>query len=394
MKPLTLHQPRRLEFGAGCLAGFGAYLRELAPARLFLVTTPAVRSAVEEVVREACGMDDAVWVDDSTLAEPTVDHLDEVLAAATAFGPDIVVSAGGGSVLDVGKLVAGLLGTSQTARDVIGSNRLKARSALSVCIPTTAGTGSEVSPNSILLDSSDNLKKAVISPHLVPDATFFDPTLTLTVPPHITAATGIDALTHCIEVYANRFAHPLTDALALDGVRLIGAHLERVVLHGDDLEARSAVALGSLYGGLGLGPVNTAAVHALAYPLGSRYGIPHGVSNAVLLPHVIEFNIPAAPGRYAMVARALGAEPGESDLDTAYHGLERLRHLCAACGIPASLAELDVPWADIPLLVQSGLGVERLMRNNVRDMSESEAAGIYEAAFQANSLVPEMEAAS
>jgi alcohol dehydrogenase len=359
---------------------------------VFLVTTPAVRSPVEEAVRQACGTHDALWVDDSTLAEPTVGHLQDVLAAAMDVRPDVVVAAGGGSVLDVGKLVAALLGTTQTVGDVIGSNRLKARTTTSVCIPTTAGTGSEVSPNSILLDANEGLKKAVISPHLVPDATFFDPVLTLTVPPHITAATGLDALTHCIEVFANRYAHPLTDAYALDGIRLIGANLERAVSHGDDLDARSAVALGSLYGGLGLGPVNTAAVHALAYPLGSRYGVPHGVSNAVLLPHVIAFNIPAAPRRYAMVAQALGAEPGESDLDTAYRGLERLRQLCVACGIPASLSELDVPRADIPLLVRSGLGVDRLMRNNVRDMTEIDATGIYQAAFEAHNFVPELEA--
>jgi alcohol dehydrogenase len=393
MNRITLHQPRRLEFGAGCLAGFGDYLRERAPARVFLVTTPAVRAPVEDAIREACGGAGRLTVDDSTLAEPTVRHLEAVLAAATDARPDVVVSAGGGSVLDVGKLVAALLDTGQAVQDVFGSNLVEGRSTPSICVPTTAGTGSEVSPNSILHDADDGLKKAVISPHLMPDATFFDPALTLTVPPAVTAATGLDALTHCIEVYANRFAHPLTDTYALDGIRLIAAHLARAVSHGDDLDARSAVALGSLYGGLGLGPVNTAAVHALAYPLGSRYGIPHGVSNAVLLPHVVAFNIPAAPRRYAMVARALGAAPGDSDLETAYRGLELLRRLCAACGILRSLAELGVPRADIPLLVRSGLGVERLMRNNVRDMTERDATAIYEVAFQTKTMVPELETA-
>jgi alcohol dehydrogenase len=393
MNRITLHQVRRLDFGAGCLAGFEDYVREHGPSRVLLVTAPAVRAPVEAAIRRACGREAGLWIDDSTRAEPTVGHLEAVLAAATEVRPDLVVTAGGGSVLDVGKLVAALVDTRQAVRDVFGSGRLTGRSTRSVCIPTTAGTGSEVSPNSILLDEDEGLKKAVISPYLMPDATFFDPVLTRTVPPAVTAATGLDALTHCIEVYANRHAHPLTDMYALEGIQLIGGHLERAISDGDDLDARSAVALGSLYGGLGLGPVNTAAVHALAYPLGSGYGVPHGVSIAVLLPHVLAFNIPSAPQRYAAVALALGAEPGVSHADTAYRGLERLRRLCVACGIPRSLEELGVPQGDIPLLVRSGLGVERLMRNNVRDMTEADATAIYEAAFQMNSTVPELEEA-
>src|SRR5439155_14470982 len=153
------------------------------------------------------------------------------------------------------------------------------------------------------------LKKAAISPHLVSDAAYVDPALTMSVPPAVTAATGMDALTHCIEAYANRFAHPVVDMYALQGIRLIAANLPLAVERGDDLEARTNVALGSLYGGMCLGPVNTAAVHALSYPLGGEFKVAHGVSNAVLLPHVLEFNLSAAPQRYADIAVALGAQP-------------------------------------------------------------------------------------
>src|SRR5262249_33593618 len=155
----------------------------------------------------------------------------------------------------------------------------------------------EVSPNAIFLDENDRLKKAAISPHLVPDAAYVDPLLMLTVPPAVTAATGIDALTHCIEAYVNRFAHRMIDSFALVGIRLISRCLARAVEQGDDIAARTDVALGSLYGGLCLGPVNTGAVHALAYPLGGEFGIAQGVSNAVFLAHVLEFNLPAAPAR-------------------------------------------------------------------------------------------------
>ena len=140
----------------------------------------------------------------------------------------------------------------------------------------------------------------------MPDAAYVDPMLTLSVPPAVTAATGMDALTHCIEAYANKFAHPMIDPIALEGIRLIARNLARAVEHGNDVAARTAVALGSLYGGMCLGPVNTAAVHALSYPLGSEFHVAHGVSNAVLLPHVLEFNLPAAPQRYADIAVAHG----------------------------------------------------------------------------------------
>src|SRR5262249_48336492 len=158
-----------------------------------------------------------------------------------------------------------------------------------VCLPTTAGTGSEVSPNAILLDEADQLKKGVVSPYLVPDAAYVDPQLTRSVPPSVTAATGLDALTHCIEAYANKFAHPAVDLYALQGVGIIAQNLLRAVRNGGDMEARTELSLGSFYGGLCLGPVNTAAVHALAYPLGGQFHVAHGVSNAVLLPHVIRF---------------------------------------------------------------------------------------------------------
>src|SRR4029077_16036616 len=176
--------------------------------------------------------------------------------------------------------------------------------------------------NSILLDETDELKKGVVSPYLVPDAAFIDPVLTHSVPPGVTAATGLDALTHCIEAYANKFAHPAVDVYALQGIRLIAANLLRAVRNGADAEARAKLALGSLYGGLCLGPVNTAAVHALAYPLGGRFRIAHGVANALLLPHVCRYNFSAAPERYAEISAALGVERNGSALTTAEHGVE------------------------------------------------------------------------
>jgi alcohol dehydrogenase class IV len=257
-----------------------------------------------------------------------------------------------------------------------------------IYIPTTAGTGSEVSPNAILLDELEQMKRAVISPHLVPDATFIDPALTLTVPPNITAATGLDALTHCIEAYANNFAHPLVDTWALDGIRLIARSLATAINEPGNLAARTDVALGSLYGGLCLGPVNTAAVHALSYPLGSRHHIPHGHANAILLPHVLRFNLPAAPDRYAAVALALGASPQSNGEATAQAGFERLIELIAATGLEMRLSALGVPESALPSLACAGLAVTRLMKNNVRPMTQLDAEAIYSAAFRGLHTLP------
>jgi len=203
----------------------------------------------------------------------------------------------------------------------------------------------------------------------------------LTVPPAVTAATGLDALTHCIEAYANNFSNPLVDTWALDGIRLIAGVLGTAVREPDNLKARTQVALGSLYGGLGLGPVNTAAVHALSYPLGGRFHIPHGHANAILLPHVMRFNLPAAPERYATIALALGAERQGDHEATALAGIGALWRLISETCLEMRLSELRIPESEIPSLAAAGLSVTRLMKNNPRPMTHQDAEEIYRSAF-------------
>ncbi len=305
------------------------------------------------------------------------------LAQARTFAPDLIIGIGGGSPLDVAKLIAALTNSPQRIEEAFGIGNLTTRNLPLICVPTTAGTGSEVSPNAILLDESEQMKKGVISPHLVPDATFIDPELMCTVPAHVTAATGLDALTHCIEAYANNFAHPMIDTWALDGIRKIAASLATAVREPNNLAAREQVALGSLYGGLCLGPVNTAAVHALSYPLGSRYHVPHGHANAILMPHVCRFNLLTAPNRYRDIALALGAREEGSAEATAIAGLEKLWKLIRSTGLEMNLARLNIPADDIPAMATAGLNVTRLMKNNLRPMTQHDAEDIYRAAFNA-----------
>lgn len=381
MNSITLLQPPRIVFGDGCAPQCGERLAQRGVRRVLLVSStpvlPTLGALLETVAKAGLTTVQAPMVD----REPTIALFGSVLQAARTEGVEAVLGIGGGSALDVAKLVAALAHSSQAVRDVFGVNLLAGRSLPLVCLPTTAGTGSEVSPNAILLDAADELKKGVVSPHLVPDAAFVDPLLTHSVPAAVTAATGLDALTHCIEAFANKFAHPLVDGYALQGIRLIAANLERAVRCGADAEARAGLALGSLCGGLCLGPVNTAAVHALAYPLGGRFHIAHGVSNAVLLPHVLRFNLPSTPARYAAVATALGVAGKPTEIETARHGIERIVRTAKACGVPQRLSELGVPRDAIPAMAKSAMQVTRLLQNNLRPVTEADAIQIYEAAF-------------
>jgi alcohol dehydrogenase class IV len=277
--------------------------------------------------------------------------------------------------------VAAQLENEQQLKDYVGIGLLKGRKKKLVCVPATSGTGSEVSPNAILVDDNDNQKKGIISPYLVPDIVYVDPLLTLSVPPAITAATGLDALTHCLEAYTNKFAQPFIDIYAYEGMRLIAANIETAVKDGNNKEAREKLAMGSLLGGFCLGPVNTAGVHALSYPLGSMFHLAHGLSNALLLPFVMEFNIPSAVKRYAEVAMALGCERQNNDVTTAYAGVQKIKELIKACDIPASLKEVNVPETAIPQMAADAMKIQRLLKNNPREITEQDAIAIYKAAY-------------
>jgi alcohol dehydrogenase len=366
LPPVTLRQPPHLAFGAGVRAEAVDYLRRVGASSLVLVTTAPIRPLAESFADGLRSAGLTVTVFDEVPAEPGVSHFEHLRGSLDPASFDTVVGLGGGSVLDLAKLLAALAGRPEAVREVFGIGLLGGRARRLVCLPTTAGTGSEVSPNAILLDEADELKKGVVSPWLVPDAAFVDPELTLSLPAPLTAATGIDALVHCIEAYANLHAHPVVDLYALEGMRRIARHLPRAVHGGDDLAARSEVMLGALYGGLCLGPVNTAAVHALAYPLGGEFHLAHGISNALLLPHVLRFNLPAAPARYAAVARAMGVEDAGEDLATAEAGVRFLENLCWECGLPSGLAALGVPVEALPRMARAALTVTRLLRNNPR----------------------------
>lgn len=381
MKTIALQQPQKIVFGSGCLNTFVEDYQKLGFKRLFILTAPPIRPLIADMQQQLEQMGVAMEVFDQIVAEPTVTDFKNILMKAQTFQADSVIGVGGGSVLDITKLVATLFDGKQQVEDCFGIGFIKEKGLWFACMPTTAGTGSEVSPNAILLDERDKLKKGIVSPFLMADVAYADPKLTLTVPAKVTADTGMDALTHCIEAYTNKFAHPMVDMYALKGIELLAKNLLRAVKDGSDLEAREACALGSLYGGLCLGPVNTAAVHALSYPLGGEYHIPHGLSNAILLPSVMKFNRPANLKKYAEVAVAMGAPVGKNDDETAQNGVDFIYQLSEAVGIPSKLTDIGIPQEAVPHLAKAAMEVQRLLKNNPREVTEQDAINIYNSLY-------------
>lgn len=382
MRSITFLQPSRLTFGAGCLAETLAYLGALPSPRIHIVHSCSLRTVAEDMQNKLLGANCTVTTDQAPAGEPTISAFNSALARARSADPSCIVGIGGGSALDLAKLLAAFVHNHQRVEDTFGIGLLASRHCHLVCVPSTSGTGSEVSPNAILLDETAQLKKGVISPHLVPDAAFIDPTLTHSVPPAVTAYTGLDALTHLIEAYTNRFAHPLVDLYALEGIAQCARFLPRAVRNSDDAEAREGMSRASLYGGLCLGPVNTAAVHALAYPLGGEFHLPHGLSNAVLLPAVFRFNAEASPERHAAVARALGVAPQSTPLSTALAGAAQLEQLTRDCGVNTDLSRHGINRSSISHLAAAAMTVQRLLRNNPREITQSDAEFIYAQCFR------------
>lgn len=378
---LSIHFPGRLVFGKNLLEKLADELLQTGLSKILIVTIDPLLPKLNSFISQLESNHMTVSVDTGIVQEPSFDDFKKLMQKVAPFNPDIVLGIGGGSVLDIAKLVAAQLENDQPPEEYTGIGLLRGRRKKLVCMPATSGTGSEVSPNAILVDNTDGQKKGIISPYLVPDLVYVDPLLTMSVPPSITAATGLDALTHCLEAYTNKFAHPFIDIYAFEGMRLIAGSLVQAVRNGHDEEARTQVAMGSLLGGFCLGPVNTAAVHALSYPLGSSFHLAHGLSNALLLPYVMAFNIPAAPRRYAEVAVALGCAREHSDEATAAKGVEKIQSFIRDCGIPARLSEVGVPKEAIPEMAAAAMKITRLLKNNPRPVTEADAIAIYNAAY-------------
>lgn len=368
--PLRLFQPRQFDYGSGSAAQVGVWAKAEGFRRILVVTQPVMAAQIDRL-----GLPGQVQVFSGVQPEPDSDNLALAVAAAVQAAPDLVVGFGGGSVMDVAKLVTVLRG-DQTLTDVVGPHRVAGRQNALALVPTTAGTGSEAGIRALVTDATTLNKVAVESRYLMPDMVALDPDLTMSVPPAVTAATGIDAMAHCVEAFTNRKAHPLIDNYARLGFGLVARYLPRAVRDGSDAEARAALLLAAYYGGICLGPVNTAAGHALAYPLGTRLKLAHGLANAVIFPHVLAFNQPVASAKTAEVALALGLR---HDSEAALRN--DAARWCADLGVEMRLSQLGALPEHLPGWATEAHAIRRLMDNNPRDMSVQEVLEIYRAAF-------------
>jgi 1,3-propanediol dehydrogenase len=318
--------------------------------------------------------------------EPLVRHVDEGLAEYRAFGGDGVIAIGGGSAIDTGKAVAVMSTNPGRISDYMAPRRLAADRPPLVCIPTTAGTGSEVTRACIITDPDTKVKMLVSDPRLIPDAAIDDPELTDSCPPHVTAHTGLDALTHAIEAHVSRRANPYSSLLALSAIRLIAGHLRRAFADGSDKEARNAMMLGQLEAGLAFSNSSVCLVHGMARPLGAYFHVPHGLANAILLPTVMAWTLEAAGRHYSEIARASGCDvEGRSDDEAARGGAAEVAALCRDLGLPG-LAEAAGGAEKVrqaaPQMARDALA-SGSPANNPRLPGEDDIVALYERALAA-----------
>ncbi len=390
----TLRAPREVLFGDGVAAAAGRLAGRLAD-RVLVVTDSTIASgqAGQSVLASVRGQGLEVEVFDGTVAELPLDVVLEAIDAAAAFGPRCVIGLGGGSSIDMAKLVALGVAHGNELRSFYGEEQVPGPTAPVIAIPTTAGTGSEVTPVAVLTDPEAVLKVGISSRHLIPTYALVDPILTHGCPPSVTGHAGIDALAHAIEAYtaARRELPPesdavfvgknsLSDPLALLAISNIAPNLPAAGR--DQPDARSAVAYGSLCAGLAFGTAGTAVAHALQYPIGGRTHTPHGLGTGLLLPYAMRFNRPVRVSELASVGRAMGVTRDDDDEHAADAAIAAVAELASAVGVPGSLAELGVSEDELPALARQALGVSRLLVNNPRECSEADLTEILRAAWR------------
>jgi len=374
---------KHIVHGAGSLATLPDKLSLLdTPVeRIALITQPAMEAlgVADRVIESLKAKDVDVRIIRGVEPEPTIGNVETVYKEQIEpFAPQAILSIGGGSVLDAAKLFAVRLTNDEPLRNWLGIDLVKHPGVPMILVPTTAGTGSEVTPNAIVTLPDESLKVGIVSRHLLPKIVILDAELTLGLPKPITAATGMDAFVHALESYISTKANPISDMYAMESMRLIGANIVEAYENGQSLKAREAMMLGSMYGGLALTAAGTAAVHALAYPLGGMFNVTHGVANAMLLPHVMAFNLDAIEGRLSNVARALDlAATTDSDPVAARKLIDKMVEWTAAVDIPQDLRKFGVSEEHLDALAVAASKVKRLLGNNPKALTLDDMKSIY-----------------
>ncbi|MBU4370568.1 MAG: iron-containing alcohol dehydrogenase [Proteobacteria bacterium] len=384
MKTFSFTGAKKIVFGNGSFAGLAEHLTELKVSRPLVVLDGNLAGTgfgkkVSDLMEKA---KIGFVLYDKAVPEPPIELADEGAKLAIRKRCDGVVGIGGGSAMDLAKAIAVLAANNGKAEDYLGLNKVPGPGLPKIMVPTTAGTGSEVTFTAVFIRKKLKKKEGMNSPYLYPELALLDPELTLTLPPHATAATGIDALCHAIESYTSINASPMSELMSLEAIGLISDNLRTAVHDGTNIEAREAMLLGSLYAGLGLANAGVTAVHSLSYPLGGKYGISHGLANTVMLPRVMAFNLPGAQEKFVDIAEIMGEIVDDLPLrEAAYLAVEAVEALIEDCGIFTTLEELEIPEADFPELAKVAMTVARPLANNPCKMTPEEMVEIYQECY-------------
>jgi alcohol dehydrogenase class IV len=381
MKPFKCLLPTGVSFGPGKIRG----LADLVKSQSVLVLSDkgVTQSGLADRALDLCRANAAgVFENLDVPTEPSEDQVADVVAKVDGREVGVIVAVGGGSVMDVAKLVAVMINGGPSIAALLDGFVPEARRARLVMLPTTAGTGSEATPNAIVYRPRQALKVGIVRDAFMPDQVILDPELLTRLPPAITASTGLDALCHALECLVSNKANALSDLFATEALRLIFKSLRKTHADGKNIEARGEMLLAAFYAGICIASSGTNAVHALSYPLGGKYRIAHGVSNAVLLAPCFAWNKDACAGKLAMAAElAAGAQgvslAGKSDMEKAGYLVDYLAQLSRALGIPASLEELGIPLGDLDALADAAFEVKRLLDNNPKPLGRADIKAIY-----------------
>jgi alcohol dehydrogenase len=333
---------------------------------------------VEQIVSQLEAKGISVDTNTNILPEPTLENIEQVFEATASKNYDVLIGIGGGSVLDTTKILSVLRTNDASVEQLLGTDLVVNPGVPSILIPTTSGTGAEVTPNAIVTLPDQELKIGIVSKYLLPTLVILDPVLTLKLPKPITAATGMDAFTHSLESFISTKANPISDMFALESIRLISSSIVEAYQNGESIEAREKMLVGSMYGGMALTSAGTAAVHALAYPLGGKYKIPHGVANSMLLPHVMKYNMDAITDRLALVAEPMGISvQGFSNSELAEKVVEKIIEWTSVLEIPQDLKNYGVKEEELPEISVSASQVTRLLNNNPKKLGLADIEAIY-----------------
>jgi alcohol dehydrogenase len=375
--------PQIIRFGPGVLDTLGVEIQKMGAQKALIVTDSGVfKSGLVQPVREQTVKAAAVDIFSEAEPEPSISGLNKSAQKFRKSNYDIIIGVGGGSSIDTAKGLSVMLAHGGEGQSYIGTDKIPGPGIPVIAIPTTAGTGSEVTNIAIFSDTEKELKVGMISNYLLAKIALVDPVLTYGCPRSVTAASGIDALVHTIECYTSLKANSFTDTIAIKAMHLISSNLEAAVNDGGNKDARSAMAEGAMLAGIAFSNSGVAAVHALAYPLGARFHVSHGAANGLLLPHVMKCNLSAEPTRYAFIAGILGKQiEGLAPLAAANLGVEAVKKLVKDIGIIHRLRDLSVPKEALEGMAVATMDVTRLLANNPKALTLDDVRGIWQDAW-------------